>query len=243
MVGRVTDVMTPLNLAVRNAAGLWSALGKARGHDVVRGPGYLAVSGGQAGTRVLILTPTPSQEDVAAVVALVGAAEKVVVEDAFNVVDMAPAGLRSRQLPVMIRDHGPALPAPALPVKRIGVDQLELVENLVVHGFELENFQPYRAGEAFPPELLTRAEVGLYVIDREGEPAGACLTITDHGVTGIYWVTTAPEHRSRGVGRQLMHAILAEAGDQPVTLTAASAGKPLYDSLDFEVIGPSTWWL
>jgi GNAT superfamily N-acetyltransferase len=206
---------------------------------VVAGPGYLVVSGGRAGTRVLILSPTPAPE----VVEVARSAEKVVVEDAYNVVDMASVGLRPRQLPVMIRDRGPALPPPTMPVRRVRADQLALVEDTIVHGFELENFQPYRAGEAFPPALLTREEAALHVIDRDGDPAGACLTITEHGVTGIYWVTTAPEHRSRGVGRQLMHAILAAAGEQPVTLTAASAGRPLYDSLDFEVIGPSTWWI
>ncbi len=242
MVGRMTEVSTPLDLAARNAAGLWSALAAARGNEVVRTPGYLAVSGGRAGLRVVMLSPDPSPEDVAAVVELARAADRVVVEDAFGTVDMAVAGLRSRQLPVMIRDRGPALPAAVLPVERIGVDRLEPVEHMVVHGFELADFQPYTAGEAFPPALLSRDEVDLYLIEREGEPAGACLTITDHGVTGIYWVTTVPAHRSRGVGRQLMHAVLARTGDRPVTLTAATAGKALYDSLDFTVIGPSTWW-
>ncbi|MDT7801366.1 MAG: hypothetical protein QOI78_4799 [Actinomycetota bacterium] len=31
------------------------------------------------------------------------------------------------------------------------------------------------------------------------------------GVGGAYWVATLPEHRSKGVGRALMHAVLRHA--------------------------------
>ncbi len=82
----------------------------------------------------------------------------------------------------------------------------------------------------------------MYLVTRDGEIAGACLIVLDGTAGGIYWVTTLPEHRSRGVARQLMHAVLARLADRPVTLTAARAGKPLYDSLGFRTITQSTWW-
>ncbi len=246
MVGRVTDALPRIDalpLAVANAAALWTAVGTARGDAVERRDSYLAVSGGRVGLRVVMLTATPTADDLAELTARVTAADKALVEDSFNTVDLAGTGLTRRQLPVMVRDRGPALPAPTLPVTRIDGAARGAGEEIVVRGFPLPEFEPYRAGEAFPAALLAHPGAAMYLITREGTPAGACLTITENGVGGIYWVTTAAEHRSHGVGRQLMHAVLADMTGLTVTLTAATAGRPLYDSLAFEVVTPANWWV
>jgi ribosomal protein S18 acetylase RimI-like enzyme len=237
MVGRVTDA---LPLAVANASRLWTAVGTARDGRVEQRDGYLAVWAGRSPLRIVTQSSTP---DVASLTALAAEAAKVVVEDAYNTVDLSEIGLTARQLPVMIRDRGPALPAPTLPVTHVGDAELPTAERMVVHDFALDDFHPYREGEAFPAKLLTQEGVRLYLIDRADEVAGACLTVTNDGGGGIYWVTTAEAHRSQGVGRQLMHAVLADMAGLPITLTAASAGRALYDSLGFEVITPSTWWM
>jgi GNAT superfamily N-acetyltransferase len=237
MVGRVTEA---LPLAVANAARLWTAVGTARGGQVEQHDGFLAVWAGRSGLRVLTQSATP---DVPGLTKLAADAGKVVVEDAYNTVDMSAIGLTARQLPVMIRESGPPLPAPTLTVTQVGPADLPTAERMVVRDFALDDHQPYRAGEAFPVDLLAQDGVRLYLVDRAGEHAGACLTVTIAGVGGIYWVTTAEEHRSQGVGRQLMHAVLADMTGLPITLTAARAGRALYDSLGFEVITPATWWL
>jgi ribosomal protein S18 acetylase RimI-like enzyme len=76
---------------------------------------------------------------------------------------------------------------------------------------------------------------------REGEVAGACLTVEADDAVGVYWVTTLPEHRSRGVGRALMNGVLNEFS-RPATLSATRAGIPLYESLGFTVVTSATWW-
>jgi len=240
MVGRVTDA---LPLAVANTAQLWTAVYTARGGLIDRRDSYLALSGGRGGLRVQILSATPSAADLAALTELIAAADRTMVEDPYNTVDLSGTGLKSRQLPVMVRDRGPALPAPTLEVTRVDAATLRTAENMVVNDFALEHFQPYREGEAFPPALLDQDGVALYLIARDGATAGTCLTVTADGVGGIYWVTTVHEHRSHGVGRQLMHAVLADMAGLTVTLTAATAGRPLYDSLGFEVVTPATWWV
>lgn len=73
-------------------------------------------------------------------------------------------------------------------------------------------------------------------------PAGACLTVSDDSTVGLYWMTTLPEHRSRGVGRALLHGALNHQADLPMTLTAARAGRPLYDSLGFVPVADARWW-
>lgn len=239
-----TATDTDLALSVRNAAALWTALAETRGYVLLRRPGFLAVSGcARTGLRVLLLDPDPARADRAELAGLVRRHRpgRVVVEDQYRVLDLADLGLTPRALPVMIRRPGP-LPAPALPVTPVErPDQLAVAEDVVVRGFPLAAFQPYRPGEAFPAALLGRPEVRFFLVHSGGVPAGACLTVRT-GSTGLYWMTSLPEHRSRGVGRALLHGVLADLGRVPMTLTAAPAGRPLYDSLGFVPVAHATWW-
>ncbi|UWZ34063.1 GNAT family N-acetyltransferase [Dactylosporangium roseum] len=234
----------PLTLATDNAAAFWTAVGEARGDALTRRPGFLAVSGdARAGLRVLTLRADPSGGDLSELIALVrqGTGRRVMVEDAYGSVDMSPLGLAARQLPIMIRHPGAPLPAPSVPVTRVtSADDLRTAERIVVDGFALEHFQPYRPGVVFPPALLDRVELFLAAID--GEPAGACLVNPDAAAVGIYWVTTMPEFRSRGVGRAIMHEVLTRFDSRPVTLTATRSGRRLYESLGFDRIAAATWW-
>ncbi|MGR6317975.1 GNAT family N-acetyltransferase [Micromonospora soli] len=232
-----------LELSVRNAAALWTALAESRGNPLLRRPGFLTVVGdARAGLRILLLDPDPAPDDRAELAALVRRRTgPVVVEDQYAGLDLTGLGLTPRTLPVMIRRPGP-VPGPALPVTPVErPDQLAVAEDVVVHGFPLEAFQPHRPGRAFPAALLDRPEVRFFLLHRDGTPAGACLTVRDEGV-GLYWMTSLPEHRSRGVGRALLHGVLGQLGDVPMTLTAARAGRPLYDSLGFVPVTEATWW-
>jgi GNAT superfamily N-acetyltransferase len=162
---------------------------------------------------------------------------RTVVEDAYSNLDLTHLGLVSRQLPVMIREPAP-VPEPSRPVVKVeSVDQLELAENMIVHGFDLDNFQPYQVGEVFPKSLLDRPDFELFLI---GE-AGTCIAVHSGDASGVYFVTTMPEHRSQGIGRALMHAMLART-ELPMTLTASKSGRPLYDSLGFRTLNLSNWW-
>ncbi|MDO3700532.1 GNAT family N-acetyltransferase [Micromonospora sp. C28SCA-DRY-2] len=239
-----TDPDAELGLATGNAAALWTALAETRRHPLTRRPGFLAVHGDdRAGLRVLLRTPEPTPDEVAEIAALVRrrAAGPVTVEDPFGAVDLTGTGLAPRHLPVMIR---PPAPAPAPAPRVIPVDdprRLATVERVVVSGFPLGGLHPYRAGEAFPVALLGRPGIRFLLAEVDGIPAGACLTVRAE-VAGLYWMTTLPEHRSRGVGRALLHAALAELAGHPVTLTASRAGRPLYDSLGFRPVARATWW-
>ncbi|MDP9866132.1 MULTISPECIES: GNAT family N-acetyltransferase [Streptosporangium] len=244
LAGPVTD-MTSLHLATRNAAAFWSALAQTRGHALVHRPGFVGVDGSErSGLRILLLSPEPDADDVAELTDLARRRSTggVVVEDPFSSLDLGGSGLSPRRLPVMIRRPGPVPAPPAVQVRRVETDdQLETAERIVVHGFPLPAFQPHQAGEVFPTGLLGREGIELFLATRDGVPAGACMTVADGGVGGVYWVTTLPEHRSRGVGRALMHAVLGHL-EGPVTLTSATAGKPLYDSLGFDTVTHATWW-
>ncbi|HTJ34085.1 MAG TPA: GNAT family N-acetyltransferase [Dactylosporangium sp.] len=234
--------MDALALAAANAATFWVRVAAARGYSVRRGEAFVAVEGDERyGLRVLILSPTLPPGDLDALAALAERPGRVVIEDAFGAVTFPAAAMSVRHLPVMIRYPHEPVDAPSIPVRRVETAaQLRVAERLVVDGFALEHFQPWEPGVVFPDALLGPVE--LFVADLDGEPAGACVAVPEDDAVGVYWVTTMPAFRSRGMGRALMHELLRRYDDRPVTLTASRLGRPLYESLGFERLADASWW-
>ncbi|MFI6940396.1 GNAT family N-acetyltransferase [Streptomyces sp. NPDC050418] len=228
----------------RNSAAFWAAIGRARGHEVIRRRGFLAVLGDErAGTRFLLQEPDLTPDDAAELTELARRSPGPVdAEDPFSATDLAHVAARNWQMPVMIRPPGPVAP-PALKVTQVRTPQeLQQAERLVIAGFDLTRFEPYRPGEKFPPSLLDEPDLALHLALLDGEPAGACVTVVDDGYGSHYWVGTPPEHRSRGLGRAVMLGSLAPLAHLPVTLTASRLGRPLYESIGFTEAALSTWW-
>ncbi|MFJ4775414.1 GNAT family N-acetyltransferase [Streptomyces sp. NPDC088762] len=233
----------PLRQA-RNSAALWTATGRCRGHEVIRRRGFVAVDGDvRAGLRILIQEPVLDPDELAEVSELVGrAAGTVNAEDPFSSTDLSHLGLRSWQMPVMLRRPGP-VGEPALDVIRVRrPEDLQAAERIVIEGFELAGFTPHRPGELFPAALIEQPGVDVFVAMHDGVPAGAGVSVVDDGVGSHYWIGTSPAFRSRGVGRAVMLGSLAHVAHLPVTLTASKLGRPLYESLGYTVAAPSTWW-
>jgi len=93
-------------------------------------------------------------------------------------------------------------------------------------------------------------EVALVVaVERDRIIGRAVLSCCDHPLgrtAGVYDVGVAPNRQRRGVGRQLMHALIDIARQQDadfVTLNATPAGEHLYRSLGFEDVGEGQTWL
>ncbi|MEV4758660.1 GNAT family N-acetyltransferase [Micromonospora sp. NPDC049559] len=233
----------PLRQA-RNSAAFWAATGRARGNEVIRRPGFLAVAGDErAGLRILVQEPALTVDELAEITELAGHAPGPVdAEDPFSSTDLGHLGMRSWQMPVMLRQPGPVA-EPAIDVVRArNEEELRAAERAVIAGFELTRFEPYRGGEMFPMALLDQPGVDVFVARLDGEVAGACVTVVEDGFGSHYWVGTPPAFRSRGVGRAVMLGSLARLADLPVTLTASRLGRPLYESLGFTAAAPSTWW-
>lgn len=56
-----------------------------------------------------------------------------------------------------------------------------------------------------------------------------------HGTLGM--IIVAPEEQGAGIGKRLMQALLAQAGERSLMLNATVAGEPLYARLGFEPCG------
>ncbi|MGV9359597.1 GNAT family N-acetyltransferase [Amycolatopsis sp. NPDC003731] len=235
MTGLLTE---RLRQASENAVAMWSTLARARGDRVEDHAGFTVVDGRRF--RIMLRTATPGDAAVEELSALAEArraeGRAVVVEDPFRTLDLTPLGMTAGQLPVMAREPGSAPEADGVERIRTAAD-LVGAEDLIVRGFPLEEYQPHRPGNVFPAVLLQQATAFF----RKGGQ-GACLTMAHGGVGGVYWVTTLPEHRSQGVGRALMHAVLRHFEGLPVTLTASRSGRPLYEKLGFTDLGDANWW-
>ncbi|MFD5468394.1 GNAT family N-acetyltransferase [Kitasatospora sp. NPDC127059] len=236
-----------LTLQARNSAAFWAATGRSRGHEVIRRRGFVAVDGDQrAGLRILIQEPGLDPDELAELGALARRAPGPVnAEDPFSATDLSHLGLRNWQMPVMLRPPAPLGPegGPAPGVIRVRrPEDLRAAERVVIEGFELTGFQPHRPGELFPMALIGQPGVDVFLATREGVPAGACVSVVDEGVGSHYWVAASPDFRSRGVGRAVMLGSLAALAHLPLTLTASKLGRPLYESLGYTAVAPSTWW-
>ncbi|MFI5934627.1 GNAT family N-acetyltransferase [Actinoplanes sp. NPDC051494] len=228
----------------RNSAAFWAATARSRGHELIHRPGFLAAVGDErAGLRILIQEPGLDAAELAEIDDLVrGAKGPVNAEDPYSATDLDHLGLRSWQMPVMVREPGPVA-GPALPVTGVHDDEeLGAAERTVIAGFSLVRFEPYRRGEMFPTALLDQPGVAVFLARLEGEVAGACVTVEDNGLASHYWVATPEAFRSRGVGRAIMLGSLAPLAGLPVTLTASKLGRPLYESLGFRATTDATWW-
>jgi ribosomal protein S18 acetylase RimI-like enzyme len=243
-IERVDDLA---RLADDNAAVWWAGLAAVRGNAMIRKSGYFWVPGSlRAGLRIMILRPDLEPGEIAEIMDLARswpAGSRVTVEDPHSVIDLRAIGFEARQLPVMAREPGPVTGTRRVTVSRVTTpEEAAIVERVVVDGFPLRQFLPYRVGEAVPFSLAQRPGVAFYLARRDGEPAGACMTMHDGAAAGIYWVGTLPEHRSHGVGRAVMTAALNDIRDVPATLTATAAGLALYESLGFRTVAEATWW-
>ena len=235
MTGLLTE---RLRQAADNAIAMWTTLARSRGDDVLEHPGFTAIDGRRF--RIMLRTATPGDAVVDELTAVARArrdgGRTVVVEDPFRALDLTQLGMTAGQLPVMVREPGP-VPVPDGVERVETAAELAAVEDIVVHGFPLEEYQPLRPATVFPPGLLDQATAFF-----RKDTAGACLTMAHGGVGGVYWVTTLPEHRSKGIGRELMRAVLRHFDDLPVTLTASRSGRPLYEKLGFTSLGDANWW-
>ncbi|MGV9270678.1 GNAT family N-acetyltransferase [Kitasatospora sp. NPDC003701] len=180
------------------------------------------------------------------------------LEDPYLLLDMSRYGcVHGPAMPVMAREPG-SLEAPllgALPSsgalrggdltvdEALDADAFAEVEHAVVDGFPITDHQPWTRGGMLPDRLRNEPGLRAWRARIGGELAGACLTYDDGRVTGVYWVATLPEQRSRGVARAVLETALAAAHpDRPATLLATELGEPLYRKLGFAVVGRSHWW-
>ncbi len=96
-----------------------------------------------------------------------------------------------------------------------------------------------------PLAELTKPNVEAFLVRDEDKPVAAGLVIIEQGVAGIYYISTIPEARGRGLG-ELCTRITTNAGfdlgARAVILQASVMGEPLYERLGYKTITRYRWY-
>ncbi|WP_181557953.1 GNAT family N-acetyltransferase [Actinoplanes lutulentus] len=219
-----------IELHLENAASMWAS----RHPGATRGDGYFLTEH-PAGARAILLDATASPEKVLAL----APNRPLLIEDAFGIL---PGG--TLRMPIMIRDpqHPPTLtPSGVRVTEATDPEELAVAEQVMVDGFPFPAYQPWSPGQALPPSLLRNPGWQFWLARIDSSPAAAAYTFDDGTTTGVYWLATMPEHRSRGAARAILSTAIAARPDRPFTLVATEAGRPLYESLGFTTATTTTW--
>jgi GNAT superfamily N-acetyltransferase len=223
---------------LRNATAMWTALIP----DAQLGNGLLRVDL-PGSTRVLLREPPDA--DTLAEIGRLAPTTPVLLEDVFADPEspaLTPASATLR-MPVMNRPAG-ALDTPPPAVRVIEVHDpatLADAERVMVDGFPFPRYQPWVRAQALPPRVLALPGWRVWLAYVGAAPAAAAYTYDDGHASGVYWLATLPEHRSRGLGRAVLTAAITARPDQEFTLVATEAGRPLYESLGFATVATATW--
>jgi GNAT superfamily N-acetyltransferase len=238
--GRITTMDDP-GIYTANAATMWSGVAT----SITAPDGVLGVAT-PTETRYLAcrgLAPAV----VAALTDTVAVSGRLVVEDPDSqAVSPVSGTVRVLRMPVMYR-----LPHPVTPVDRPGVTAaavtdargLAVAERVIVDGFPQPHAQPWVAGWTLPPRVLELPGWQVWLACRDGVPAAAGYTFNDGAACGVYWIATLPEHRSAGLGRAVLTAMLAAQPARTATLVATDSGAPLYTNMGFTPVATATRYI
>lgn len=150
--------------------------------------------------------------------------------------------VREADLPGMALDlahlpHDGALPE-GLEVRRVASREgLARWAEVYAKGFPMDRavaaaHEAIFANLGFGPDTGWRHYLGLY----QGKPVATSSCYLGAGVAGLYYVSTLPEARGRGIGRAMVVTPLAAArrtGYRVGVLQATVMGRPLYQRLGF----------
>jgi ribosomal protein S18 acetylase RimI-like enzyme len=115
---------------------------------------------------------------------------------------------------------------------------LDLWERISFSGFEMEGFakkQYRRFVVSF--EISNGSQQKLFLAYCDGNPAGTALSFFHNDTAGIYFVSTVPDYRKRGVGLAMTLTIMGyarQAGFNYCVLQSSEAGLNVYKRAGFK---------
>ncbi len=154
-------------------------------------------------------------------------------------------------LPLMILDplDRPAIPLP----KGLSLDQVEDAETLRTYfmtgaqgyGAPREAFAPLTENEDALARVLETPGWTNYLASIGRLPVATVLRFTSHRVAGIYFVSTLPEYRRRGIGGAITLRAALEGNQEGCTISGLQSSKmgfPVYQRIGYRVAFNYAQW-
>jgi GNAT superfamily N-acetyltransferase len=145
---------------------------------------------------------------------------------------------------------GEIIPAMGIPLAdlplgppALAVERTRKQEELAL--LNAEAFGRAKPTTSHPRYSQTYPQIHVCLLREEGRVLSGGLAHDLGDITGIYMMATAPEARRRGLGAQVLRALLADArdrGQRAAVLQATALGYPLYRQLGFRDLGIWTCW-
>jgi GNAT superfamily N-acetyltransferase len=139
---------------------------------------------------------------------------------------------------VLLRDPGTVCEPAGLEIRAAASDR----ERLDYLHVSAEAYATYGQSRAYSADIFATVEsvcaphLQGYVGYADGEPAAAAALYSSHGVAGIGWVGTVPDHRGHGYAEAVTWAVVREGfrrGAAFVNLQASPMGAPVYARMGF----------
>ena len=127
--------------------------------------------------------------------------------------------------------------------RALGPQAVQAAGDLVAAAFDLPRASVANALDASLTEV---AGAEVYVALHDNAPMSA-VTVTRAGSTaGVWCMATPPEHQGKGMGRALLTRVIDHFQRQGVDrffLLATPAGRPLYESIGFDLVADCPAWV
>lgn len=169
------------------------------------------------------------------------------IVDAWDVIDPSDAGFTLLvKMPAMVLDPGAVVGSPTrddIRVERVRDDAtLAAFRRALFTSFNLvpwpDDAHPLM-GESFYKDPRVAAWVGL---DGD-EPIATSVSVVDHGIVGVYLISTHPSRRGRGIGETLSWAATLADRSLPAVLQASQPGFPVYERMGYRTVGHAAFWV
>ncbi|MBN2167364.1 MAG: GNAT family N-acetyltransferase [Marinilabiliaceae bacterium] len=118
------------------------------------------------------------------------------------------------------------------------IDTLTKVDNIeaFTHIINTCHFssQPFHVNDI---ESMMKLEgIELFLFQNKGAYTSGCFCHTNNINTGIYMVSTLPEHQKKGHAKKMLQ-LIAQLKKNPLILQATIESRPLYEKIGFETVG------
>jgi hypothetical protein len=165
---------------------------------------------------------------------------------AYPTPDLRRIGLRlAGHPPLMVRFPAPT-PAQVSDLRIVRVEdpaELEIMERTLVEAYPIPELRPFGAGpRCLAPPIAADDRVDLFVGYAGDQAVATAARFIGSELSVVALVSTRPERRGRGYGRDITAACLAEP-DRPTTLVTSDDGRPVYAGLDFLSVVRQDLWI